>query len=985
MTAHHTATVQRPALQRLLYLILFLAAAATASAQLAGSSTGANRSDVSWHQLETEHFTIIYHDGLDSAAQEAADVAEAIYPVVTGNLGVEMSGRTDLYLSDLDEVANAFAYDDKYMFIWMRGILDDMPLGGVRSAGRAKWFRAVITHEFTHIAIAHATGTPLGDVIPLFAFGVPRWFNEGTARFMEPDGWTSDLDMVLRVAAVNGSLGYDMLAAPDAIDGTLLYETGHSIVRYMVQRFGDSVLGRILKFGTGAFGFDFNRGVEAATGMGMGEIYGDWFRGVTVLYGTEYGTRRETSEIAPPVTKSFPVVTGIRYSPDRRRIALLAGDLGRLPESRGQRLYLMGNDSTSVPALICNEPGIDDEFSWSPDGRSIVLSKFRYGSHRDLLHDLYILDAESGDLRRLTSDASASDPVWSPDGAAIVAVEKRIGRDNLVLVDPASGGVRRLTRFTEDRQIYAPSWSPDGSRIAFSLFDEHGNRSIATIGRDGSGYRALTADSANNRYPVWSPDGSRIAFTSHAGGIPNLQVMNADGSDRHFVTDIAGGIYSVQWLPGADSIVAISFDTRRRILPHLIPASNRVVPAPFPQIDPRYGAWRSVRLPRQVPPAPEIAAAGTSGPQEYSSLLAIRPLIPLLPQVLPDLSRDGADYSVRLGAATIWNDPMGKHLLLGVADYGLASGEPAGEIYYVNNQLPFSITFHGEYTLGWEGHLSEGRYDYYQRNRNVGLELGYQLPAPDITTVGHEFWLGAGSRNLEPWAIAPNSGSDRVDQGILLSDSSLRGLRAHLTELHAGYRYSSRMLLVQGSYLRAEPGLGSDIGYHHLRLTGSFRVPLFGNEGFAILGNADGMAHWGAQLPQERVGLEDYQFFRYAWTGILMLPRAMSNYSMRGVDAYIYGDRVFIGSLAIQTRLPVLERLLPILAPLRPQVLIFGETGAAWYAAETEIGAIPFVASAGAELRAETLSNVWASFGAATGLGRYDRGIHPYLRLSFGL
>lgn len=971
-------------MRRFFLLLLFLAAA-TASAQLVGSSTGANRSDVSWHRIETAHFTIIYHDGLDSVVREAADVAEAVYPVVTGNLGVQMSGRTDLYLSDLDEVANAFAYDDSYMFIWMRGILDDMPLGGVRSAGRAKWFRAVITHEFTHIVIAHAAGTPLGDVIPLFSFNVPRWFNEGTARFMEPDGWTTDLDMVLRVAAVNGSLGYDLLAAPDAIDGTLLYETGHSIVRYMTERFGDSVLGRILKFGAGTFGFDFNRGVEGATGMSMSEIYGDWLRAVTVLYGTEYGGRTEISDLAPPVTRRFPVVTGIRYSPDRGRIALLAGDLGSMPESRGQRLYLMRNDSTALPEMIFGEPGIDDEFSWSPDGRSIVFSKFRRGSHRELLHDLYIIDADSRDVRRLTSDAGISDPVWSPDGGAIIAVQKRIGRDNLVLVDPFSGAVRPLTRFSGDRQIYAPSWSPDGSRIAFSLFDEGGNRSIATIGRDGDGLRLLTADSANNRYPVWSPDGSRIAFTSHAGGVPNLQVMNADGSARRFITDVAGGIYSVQWLPGTDSVVAISFDTRRRIQPHLIPASGVVEPAAVQQVQSKYTAWRTVRFPRQVPPAGEIAGAALEGPYGYSSFLALRPLIPVLPQVLPDLSRDGRDYDFRLGLGTLWNDPMGKHLLFGVADYGLGSREPGGELYYVNNQLPVSVTFHGEYTLGWEGHLAGGRYDYYQRNRNVKLELGYRLPAPNTLSVGHEFWVGARSRNLEPWAIASNSGDDTVDQGILLSDLSLRSLHAHLTELSAGYRYSSRTLLVQGSYLRSEPGLGSDLGYHRARLTGSFRLPLFGNEGFALLGNADGMAQWGEQLPQERVGLEDYQYFRYAWIGIAELPRAMGNYSLRGVDAFIYGDRVLIASLALQTRLPILERLLPILMPLRPQVLLFAETGAAWYADSTSLGSIPFASSIGAELRAETLPNVWASFGGAAGLGRYDDGFHPYLRLTFGL
>src|ERR1041384_1881000 len=100
-------------------ILFWLALCASAGAQL---PTGANRPDVSWHQIGTSHFLIVYHDGLEDAARQAADVAEAVYPVVTGSLRTELPGRTLLYLSDLDDIPNAFAFGDDHMYIWMRGI-----------------------------------------------------------------------------------------------------------------------------------------------------------------------------------------------------------------------------------------------------------------------------------------------------------------------------------------------------------------------------------------------------------------------------------------------------------------------------------------------------------------------------------------------------------------------------------------------------------------------------------------------------------------------------------------------------------------------------------------------------------------------------------------------------------------------------------------------------------------------------------------------
>src|SRR5215217_318780 len=66
---------------------------------------------------------------------------------------------------------------------------------------------------------------------------------------------------------------------------------------------------------------------------------------------------------------------------------------------------------------------------------------------------------------------------------------------------PASGGAaKRITdEYNDARQ---PSWAPDGSRIAFQSYRD-GTWRIATVAPDGSGMKALTSGSFDDREPNW--------------------------------------------------------------------------------------------------------------------------------------------------------------------------------------------------------------------------------------------------------------------------------------------------------------------------------------------------------------------------------------------------------------------------------------------------------------------------------------------------
>ena len=113
----------------------------------ASASRAQNHPELAWQVVETEHFRIFYHEGLEGAAARAARIAEAAYAPLTELYGYAPDGRVRIVLKDHDDYANgaAFFYQDT-IEIWATSLDHDFDL-----RGSSDWLRNVITHEFAHI------------------------------------------------------------------------------------------------------------------------------------------------------------------------------------------------------------------------------------------------------------------------------------------------------------------------------------------------------------------------------------------------------------------------------------------------------------------------------------------------------------------------------------------------------------------------------------------------------------------------------------------------------------------------------------------------------------------------------------------------------------------------------------------------------------------------------------------------------------------
>ena len=105
---------------------------------------------------------------------------------------------------------------------------------------------------------------------------------------------------------------------------------------------------------------------------------------------------------------------------------------------------------------------------------------FSYGG------DLWIVDRNGGEARRLTSDIGIEiDPVFSPDGSMIAFTGEYDGNEDVYAI-PAAGGVpKRLTTHPGSDQVVG--WTRDGKRILFrsSRLSYAGFQQLYTVGVTG--------------------------------------------------------------------------------------------------------------------------------------------------------------------------------------------------------------------------------------------------------------------------------------------------------------------------------------------------------------------------------------------------------------------------------------------------------------------------------------------------------------------
>src|SRR5215470_12047055 len=242
----------------------------------------------------------------------------------------------------------------------------------------------------------------------------------------------------------------------------------------------------------------------------------------------------------------------------------------------GVWIYMRRGTPVSPPqrmlTRITVDEGLQNEPTWSPDGRYIAYSSDRGGKT-----DIWVQQVTGGDPIQITKGPGHNwQPEWSPDGNYI-AYRSEEGEGGIYIV-PALGGAgleRKIAPFG-----YYPHWSPGGSQMLFQTHftaPAHWNRFyVAQL--DGSAPREVLAEfiAQNKLFPgsaAWYPDGKRVTvwvgelspspsfWTVPISGGPGIKMEIAPAVQRK-LAEASGegevgeqlGNYSFSWSPLGDVI-----------------------------------------------------------------------------------------------------------------------------------------------------------------------------------------------------------------------------------------------------------------------------------------------------------------------------------------------------------------------------------------------------------------------------------------------
>ena len=137
----------------------------------------------------------------------------------------------------------------------------------------------------------------------------------------------------------------------------------------------------------------------------------------------------------------------------------------------------------------------------SPDGESVAFSA---------LGDLWVVPVGARPVRVTDDPWIEIDPAWSPDGSRLAYASDRAGQVDLWVRDVASGEERRIT----DGGGTLPTWSPDGSRIAFIGGGRSADR-VQIVDVETGDARIVRTGLNRAGRPTWSPDGSHLGISAH--------------------------------------------------------------------------------------------------------------------------------------------------------------------------------------------------------------------------------------------------------------------------------------------------------------------------------------------------------------------------------------------------------------------------------------------------------------------------------------
>lgn len=967
--------------------------------------------------IETAHFAIHYHQGLEAAAQKATRLAEEAHEKLTREFKWQPAEKTQVILIDDSDFTNGLAITIPYNTIYLQVV----PPSLASTLGEYDdWMRTLITHEYAHILSADPArgyskvtraifGKPLPWMDPLAVVMflatappntfMPRWWHEGMATWAETKytgqgrGKGSYYDMIFRAAVAENNLpGVDQINGdvPYWPAGSLPYIYGYRLQRYIAETYGEDAAGRLTQAHAGRVPYAISAPARRNfNGNSYREVYEDMLAALK---------KEQSARIALLSQKPFTPLARIsdegenltspRFSPDGSRIAFTRRD----PHDHTS---VVVTDATGRSVLASFRRQFSDgSLSWSPDGKRIYFTQAEITRGFDLYQDIYVHDLDQDRTTRLSKGERLGEVQLSPDGKLFAAVQSGAGSQNLVIFENPAGPENpkpsSVTRYQEER-VSAPRWSPDGRMLSYVRTDNNGRSSLMIYDLDRKSESLLTSAGNSLAYPAWAPDGAVVYYISDETGVFNVFAYDLKARKSYQVSHLLTGALQPEPSP----------DGSRMLIAHYTSHGFRIAAFQLERSSWSESRGPSLPLTRALPTSPE---AGPTAPESVTSnTVATKPApaqyttveagTPRTPASLPSASYTplktiaprfwlprfyGDGKGVAVGAYTAGSDALGYHTYAVSGAYSDGRKRGYGSFIYQNDSFYPTLTLRAHNEPFLYGDLYQTGNDYYELNRGVSVEA-----AVPLNRLESRYRLRAGYELLDQKALSDVAG-DGTFHGVPVFQGRRDNLFAGI-DFDDVLKYPYSISAEEGRrvsllYRRYDKGFGSDINlseysatwqeYLHLPIRQPANQVLYLRLAGAF---ADGDLQYGQQAFQMGGAPSDLN------------PYPLRGYPLRSMT----GKYVATGT--IEYRAPIMYPFSgPGTVPAFAEKLhtaLFVDAGQVWgglrpFAAdETRVGA-------GVELRADLTIGYWAkvtpTLGFAHGFNK-DGEDQIYFALYLGL
>ncbi len=649
--------------------------------------------------IETEHFFIHYHNGLEDWAKGVNNIAEDVYEKLTQEFNYHPEEKTHVVIMDRSDLVSGYAMVFPYNTIFLNpGYPDlDTTIGEYDN-----FLYNLFVHEYAHILSMDVTEGYSGKLRKIFGKPVPaetpssglfflllsppnifmpRWWHEGIATEVEAKygfggrGKRSFYDMVFRMAVEE-----DYLPSIDMINGDIPFWTkghssyiyGYNLFAYLKERY-DLKYSFLVKRHSARVPYFINAvPKQLFNGKDYKMLYEESLQWLKEKQGERlkaFKTTKLTEGERLPF--NHEIIKNPRLSGDGKKIAFRSDD-----PDEGAGVIVAERESGKILAEI---PAKNSRGSivFSPDGNKIYFPRI-VRKEAGYFQSLYQHDLSSGKTKRIFDGLRIKDIDLDAEGKHFIAIYLEDGKEGVAKIDVSNPEKPEVTTIIKPEacRLGQVRWSKDGRIVVYSK-KVGGKSSISVLNLETREEKVLLESPHILEYPAFGDDERGIYFISDETGIFNIYFINIADGDVKAVTNLVGGALFFDVRGG--EIVYSSY--------HAKGIELRAIKA-----EKRLSVKELVKLDRDK--AVEKAAIFVdkeAKPVKYSPIPTLKPGF-FIPNILSD------HRGTVLGFFTAGQDAIGYHTYTAEIDRGVASGENYFSINYLNDVFKptFKVTAYAQ-------------------------------------------------------------------------------------------------------------------------------------------------------------------------------------------------------------------------------------------------------------------------------------------------